>query len=85
MTPCKATIDKPGIIALDYVKNENNPKPIRVLINYDMNKFKTTFDEITVEDNRLKSEWGDRLIRIIFQVNSPKLQDALTLQITQSQ
>jgi len=84
MTPCKATIDKPGVIALDYIKNENNPMPIKVLIHYEMNKFKPSFDEISIEDNRLKSVWGDRLIRIIFQVNSPKLQDTLTFRITQS-
>jgi hypothetical protein len=84
MTPCKATIDKPGVIALDYIKNENNPMPVKVLIHYEMNKFKPSFDEISIEDNRLKSVWGDRLIRIIFQVNSPKLQDTLTFRITQS-
>lgn len=85
MTPCKTTVEKPGIISLDYVQNEKNQKPVRVLIHYETNKFKPSIEEISVEDNRLKSVWGDRLIRIIFQVNSPKIQDTLTLLITQSQ
>ncbi len=55
----------------------------RVRVEYDATMLQAFSESITIEDNKLKSVWGDSIYRIVFKVIKPVIQETLTMKITQ--
>jgi hypothetical protein len=52
-----------------------------VRLRFNAEKLAATTETIPLEDERLKSVWGDRLTRIILRTSAPALKDKLTLRL----
>lgn len=76
MTACEVHQDAPGQISL---KNTSGPRPIYLQIGFDSQKLKADFETIEIEDENLKSVWGDHITRILLTSNAPTQKDAWVL------
>ena len=83
MTPCEVTIDSPGKIILKDIQTKTSLSAVSINVNYNADKFTPTIEDIEIKDNRLKTVWGSRIIRIILQVDKPEIKDTWELKITQ--
>jgi hypothetical protein len=72
MTPCAIAQPGAGILALG--------DTVRVI--YDPRTFTPVIEKIEIEDERLRSTWGDRLFRILLCAENPKLRAVWTTRIT---
>ena len=63
ITPCTVTLEEPGRITL----KETNPggEPFSLRVFYEAGKLTAEVENITLEDSRLKSAWGEYLSRIV--------------------
>jgi hypothetical protein len=81
MTPC--AVEEAGAGRLVLSEPSAGESGFKLTVSYDSNKLKPELENITVEDRRLKSVWGDQLTRIILRSGSPKTKDSLNLRIIQ--
>lgn len=80
MTPCKVTFESPGKITLEQIIP--NSILARVSVSFDAEKLTPSLENIELEDAMLKSNWGNRMIRILLRSNFPTSGDTWTLRIT---
>ena len=64
MTPCAVTKDGEGKLSLAAGSDT-------VRIDYDARVFTPVIEEIQLEDHKLRSEWGERLFRILLRAENP--------------
>ncbi|MCX6615770.1 MAG: heparinase II/III family protein [Acidobacteria bacterium] len=67
MTPCKPAQSAPGRLTLYSPGLRSGP----VTILYDARVFTPSVEEVKIEDERLKSSWGERLYRILLTAANP--------------
>jgi hypothetical protein len=67
MSPWSIKQIKPGEVGFSGKTFPSGP----VSIYYDAQKLTPTIEEISLEDGRLRSAWGERLYRLLFKVQNP--------------
>jgi hypothetical protein len=77
----KPELEAEGIIKLKNPEGMDNLNPVYVY--YDKNLFSVDFETITVEDQRLRSSWGDQLFRIKLIARRTPLKGEYTIRIEQ--
>ncbi len=79
MTWRRPDLEKEGIIRLE------NPAEVRdlepVTVKYEKNKFRVDIETIPLEDDRLRSSWGDRLYRILLTAKEKSLKDEFSIRV----
>jgi hypothetical protein len=80
MSAVKVAQPAPGTLRLD------NPgyRSGVVTVLYDERVFKPLIEEIKLEDERLRSSWGDRIYRILLIADNPPLSASWTIRIVQT-
>jgi hypothetical protein len=76
MTPCTVKETERGKIEL-----QNNG--ITAYLLYEPDKVTFTVETVEIEDNSLKSAWGNKLYRILLYSENPRLKDKWKLEISQ--
>ncbi len=84
LTACKAVLQDSGQIALKPVELPDGRASGAAQISYDADKLMASTEEIIIEDNRLRRIWGNRLTRIILEVQNPSRKDSWELRITRA-
>lgn len=74
-------LEKPGVVRLE--NPEEIPDAKRVAITYDENRFVVDLETIRIEDQRLRSSWGERVYRILFTYRSTPRTGAYTIRMFQ--
>jgi hypothetical protein len=80
MTRAKPEITGPGRIRL--VPPGESPGDSPVYILFDGKRFSAAVEPVALEDDRLRSSWGNVLYRILLTSNKPKKKDTFTVRIT---
>jgi len=81
MTPLQPALPEPGRITLPLPEGAAPTTTDTIAIEYDAQRFEVTFEPIALEDPGLRSNWGDRLTRIVLTSKQTRLSDAFTLTI----
>ena len=58
ITPCEVSGDSPGKLTLKEVRTDTNLPVALIYIHYDADKFTPAFEEIEIQDSRLKRVWS---------------------------
>ena len=82
LTPCHVLRQDSGRVVLKASQLPDGRISGAAYLHYDGNKLTAATQEITIEDNRLKSIWGSRLTRISLKANNPSQKDTSKLRIT---
>jgi hypothetical protein len=81
ITPSKPSQGSYGKIELSSCKLVDDRFSASGVITYDPHQLDGTFEEIPIEDIRLKGSWGNRLWRLIFRVKTVSLSGKIELAI----
>jgi hypothetical protein len=79
MSWCEPELVEDGTIELSLPPEAGDIDP--VFIHFDFKKFDSEIEEITIEDERLRSSWGNRLYRILLTAKDKLLKDKISLRI----
>lgn len=82
LTPCRVLLQGGGRIALKASELPDGRISGAAQLHYDDDKLTASTEEITIEDNRLRGIWGNRLARILFKATNPPQKGVWKLQIT---
>lgn len=82
LTACAVEASDSGTLSLKEAPLAGNNTSGSATLSFDANLFDITIEPVTVEDNRLKTIWGQQLTRIILKIKSPQMQGAYTLKLT---
>ena len=82
LTACDAVLQDGGQIALRTSGLSDSRTSGAAQLYYDADKLAASIEEISVEDDRLKGIWGDRLTRILLKVKNPLEKGSWELRIT---
>ncbi len=77
----KPELEEEGKIRLENSEGGQGLKP--VFIHYDKNRFRAEIETIPLEDERLKSSWGDQLYRIVLKATQTPLKGEFFIRIEQ--
>jgi len=74
-------LEEEGKIRLENPEGAGGLKP--VYIHYDKSRFQAEIEKISLEDDRLKSSWGDQLYRIVLTARQTSLKGEFFIRIQQ--
>ena len=81
MSWMKPDLEEEGKIRLENPEGARGLKP--VFIHYDKNRFRAEMETISLEDERLKSSWGDQVYRIVLKATRVPLKGEFFIRIEQ--
>jgi len=81
MSWMKPDLEEEGKIRLENPEGARGLKP--VFIHYDKNRFRAEMETISLEDERLKSSWGDQIYRIVLKATRVPLKGEFFIRIEQ--
>jgi len=81
MTACEVSLDESGKIILQRVSEESGNTLALLNLFYNVEKLTAKLENLPIEDNLLKSVWGDRITRILLRSKNPTMRDSWMLRI----
>ena len=81
MSWMKPDLEEEGKIRLENPEGARGLNP--VFIHYDKNRFRAEMETISLEDERLKSSWGDQIYRIVLKATRVPLKGEFFIRIEQ--
>ena len=81
MTPCQVSLDEPGKITLQQTNQEAATSPLSLNVFFEAEKLTAEVEKISISDRRLKSIWGEQIVRILLRTKGPTGGDSWRLRI----